>query len=136
MNRIFIDTSFIIALYNIDDEYHKKAVNILPEIENAQFILTHAIILEIGNAFANIKLRKIGIEILKRLEADKQNLIIPYSSEIHKQAMVLYESRPDKNWGLTDCVSFVVMKKYGITKALTTDKHFQQAGFKALLLES
>jgi predicted nucleic acid-binding protein len=45
----------------------------------------------------------------------------------------LYRNRADKNWSLTDCISFVVMKRKGITEALTGDHHFEQAGFKALL---
>jgi len=45
----------------------------------------------------------------------------------------LYQGRPDKEWGLVDCVTFVVMKKRGITEALTADEHFEQAGFQALL---
>lgn len=48
----------------------------------------------------------------------------------------LYCKRPDKEWGLTDCVSFVVMQEQQITEALTTDAHFQQTGFTALLLEN
>lgn len=47
--------------------------------------------------------------------------------------MQLYTQRPDKDWSLTDCISFVVMKQHGLTEALTADRHFEQAGFKALL---
>jgi len=47
----------------------------------------------------------------------------------------LYSERPDKEWGLTDCVSFVVMEAHGIRDALTADEHFEQAGFRALMHE-
>jgi predicted nucleic acid-binding protein len=50
-------------------------------------------------------------------------------------AFTLYGNRPDKSWSLTDCASFVVMRERGLTEALTTDEHFRQAGFRALLLE-
>jgi len=46
----------------------------------------------------------------------------------------LYQNRPDKNWSLTDCISFVVMQEHGITEALTADRHFEQAGFVPLLV--
>jgi predicted nucleic acid-binding protein len=46
----------------------------------------------------------------------------------------LYSRRPDKEWSLTDCISFVVMEEHGLTEALTTDHHFEQAGFTALLM--
>jgi uncharacterized protein len=42
-------------------------------------------------------------------------------------------SRPDKDWSLTDCVSFVVLTQNQLVEALTADQHFEQAGFKALL---
>jgi uncharacterized protein len=47
----------------------------------------------------------------------------------------LFRNRPDKEWGLVDCISFVVMTEKGIAQALTADQHFNQAGFKALLLQ-
>jgi uncharacterized protein len=50
--------------------------------------------------------------------------------------MKLFAGRPDKEWSLTDCVSFVVMEAQGIREALTTDEHFIQAGFRALLREA
>jgi predicted nucleic acid-binding protein len=49
------------------------------------------------------------------------------------QGVELYRNRSDKDWSLTDCISFVVMTREGITEALTADRDFEQAGFKALL---
>jgi predicted nucleic acid-binding protein len=51
------------------------------------------------------------------------------------EAMGLYRARPDKAWSLADCLSFLVMEKESLTEALTSDRHFQQAGFHALLIE-
>jgi predicted nucleic acid-binding protein len=45
----------------------------------------------------------------------------------------LWESRPDKEWSLVDCASFLVMQQKGLTEALTTDHHFEQSGFVRLL---
>lgn len=49
--------------------------------------------------------------------------------------MQLYQSRLDKTWDLTDCISFIVMQDQGLIDAVTVDKHFVQVGFRALLLE-
>jgi hypothetical protein len=49
------------------------------------------------------------------------------------RGLTLFSRRPDKEWSLTDCTSFVVMQQERLTDALTTDHHFEQAGFRALL---
>jgi len=59
-------------------------------------------------------------------------LILSASQGVLDQASNLYESRPDKEWSLTDCTSFVVMKDRGLSEALTADHHFEQAGFVVL----
>jgi uncharacterized protein len=57
----------------------------------------------------------------------------PDIREAFADAFKLYQDRPDKDWSLTDCSSFLIMRRYGIDSALTHDKHFKQAGFSALL---
>jgi predicted nucleic acid-binding protein len=78
-------------------------------------------------------LRKGAVELINSLDADETVTIVSISDEIYKAAFKLYRSRLDKEWGLTDCISFIVMEQRGITKALTADLHFQQAGFTVLM---
>lgn len=59
--------------------------------------------------------------------------ILPASSELLQRGLALYQARPDKEWQLSDCISFIVMEQEGLTEALTGDRHFEQAGFQALL---
>jgi uncharacterized protein len=59
--------------------------------------------------------------------------IIASQRELLAAGFSLYSQRPDKDWSLTDCISFVVMQREGITEALTGDHHFEQAGFSILL---
>ena len=56
-----------------------------------------------------------------------------FTDELLKRAFQLYKDRMDKEWGLTDCISFIIMQEFGLVKALTADEHFQQAGFQTLL---
>ena len=58
---------------------------------------------------------------------------MPASHSLFQEGVQLYNARPDKDWSLTDCISFVVMQEHGLTDALTGDHHFEQAGFTALL---
>jgi hypothetical protein len=71
--------------------------------------------------------------MLESLEGDDNLEIVQNSEELFSKAFYLFASRPDKEWGMTDCISFVVMKEQGISEALTTDVHFQQSGFTALM---
>ena len=59
---------------------------------------------------------------------------VPLSEDLFTLAADLYKRYTDKEWGLTDCVSFVLMRERGIQEALTADTDFRQAGFRALLL--
>ena len=73
------------------------------------------------------------MQILSSLEADPTVEILPVSPTLYQDAFRLFQERPDKEWGLIDCVSFVVMGARGLVEALTSDEHFEQAGFRALL---
>ena len=90
---------------------------------------------EIGNALAKQRYRDAASQLLEALESDPQVEIVPLAEQLYARALQLYRERPDKEWGLTDCVSFVVMQDRGITEALTADEHFQQTGFRVLLRE-
>jgi uncharacterized protein len=76
-----------------------------------------------------------AVRLLSALERDPKVEIVPLSEHLCARAFELYRERPDKEWGLTDCVSFVVMQDRALGQALTTDEHFEQAGFRALLRE-
>jgi hypothetical protein len=138
MKRLFLDSAFSIALAAPNDQYHAQAVSLAEHIESEdmQLITTRAVVLEIGNALAKQRYRQAAIALLEALEADPRVEIVPVSEQLCRRGFQLYHNRDDKGWGLTDCVSFVVMQEQGLTEALTPDEHFQQAGFRALLRES
>ena len=133
--EIFLDTAYAIALSSSTDEHHQKALVLADQLEagGTKLITTRAIILEIGNALSKPTYRKSAVELLESLEQDPSVEIVPITEELCGQAFELYRQRADKEWGMTDCISFIVMSERNLQEALTTDKHFQQAGFKALL---
>ena len=136
-DRLFLDTSYAVALSVIDDEYNSKALEIARNIEsgNIPLITTQAILLEIGNSLSKKSLRQGAFLLLESIQNDQRIAIIPLSQDLYKNAFDLFRVRDDKEWGLVDCMSFVVMKENSITDALTADTHFKQAGFRALLRE-
>ena len=137
MDRLFLDTSYVIALSVPKDQNHKKAIQIADFliIDTAKLITTRAIALEIGNSLSAQKYRQAAVELLESLDEDPDVEIIPITEDLYRRGLQLFKDRADKEWGIIDCISFVVMEDQGISNALTADKHFQQNGFKALLCE-
>ena len=136
-NELFLDTSFSIGLVSPRDQIHKKAVDWSEKIEDLKIpvVTTQAVLLEIGNALSKSSFRKVGIGLLENLENDPDTTIVSLTDEIYNKAFELFRNRPDKEWGLVDCISFVVMREREIEAALTADEHYVQAGFRALLRE-
>jgi uncharacterized protein len=128
-NRIFVDTSFIIALINDRDQFFNQAQALSYRFENTQLLTTDAVLLEIGNALAK-DFRKEAIEVIQVLRGGKNTEVIQIDQAIFEKGFETYEKYGDKSWGLVDCISFTVMWERGVSEALTFDKDFEQAGFR------
>jgi uncharacterized protein len=136
-SEVFLDTAYAIALSSSRNQYHDKAVQLAERltIDQTKMVTTRAILLEIGNALAKQRYRQAAIQLLAALETDPNVEIIPLSEDLFERARTLFRERSDKEWGITDCISFIVMEERRITEALTPYEHFRQAGFSPLLLE-
>ena len=77
--------------------------------------------------------RKGFVELFPVLESDPQLEIVAATTKLLRQGVKLYSHRLDKDWSLTDCISFIVMEERGMSDGLTGDHHFEQADFRALL---
>ena len=134
-DRLFLDTAFIQALLNVRDAYHPKAIELFPRVRNASEIwITEAILTEVGNACSVIN-RKGAVQFIQQCYQTDNIRVVSIDTQLFTQATHLYQSRLDKNWGLTDCISFIVMTQNNLQDAITTDRHFVQAGFRALMLD-
>jgi predicted nucleic acid-binding protein len=134
---VLLDTSFVLALENRRDAYHERAKMLDRQLlqDGCLSVLHWGILFEIGDGYARIGRRSKGQALLDRLWHEERYCVAPLTDSLVEQALELYQARPDKEWGLTDCLSFVLMKREGMTEALTADDHFRQAGFQALLLQ-
>jgi hypothetical protein len=97
-------------------------------------VTTEAVLWEWMNALSDASTRRVVAEGYRRCQDDPGIEIVPFSRERNDAAVRLYEARSDKTWSLTDCLSFVVMEQRMLAEALTTDRHFEQAGLRALML--
>jgi predicted nucleic acid-binding protein len=129
----FIDTGYILALTNTADQYHEHA-RATSLVVSPPFLTTEAVLIEIGNALSKTSWRRLGIAALDDLRADPDIEVVPVTTELFERAVDLYSARLDKEWGLTDCISFVVMQDHKLTHALTTDRDFEQAGFQNAMI--
>ena len=132
MNLVFADTFYFLAILNRHDAAHARARRIAHELSDP--ILTTAWVLtEVADAMSAPRLRQVFLRLLENLRANPNCTIVPATEMLFEQGVKLYAGRRDKEWRLTDCISFVVMQQHGISRALTGDRHFEQAGFQTLL---
>lgn len=128
---VFADTSFYLAALRADDPHHARA---LAELKiNRTIITTEFILLELGNAFSRAIDLSDFLGLVEGLRTTPRVTLIPLDSGLLNRGLQRMAERQDKDWSLTDCISFLVMEDYGIEQALTADGHFEQAGFRALL---
>ena len=102
-------------------------------MNNYIFITTDFILLEVADALCAPICRENTADFLHNIYQLKSTKVIRLNQNLFQMGLSLYETRLDKDWGLTDCISFVVMQRENIVEAFTSDKHFEQADFVRLL---
>ncbi len=135
MKIVFADTGYWIALINKKDSLHKKARQVTLKMNPMKIMTSEMIFSELLDSFSkqSLFLKQAIFNLINR-SYDNPNIdIIPQTSELFREALNLYNQRLDQQWSHTDCSSFIIMQNYQIREALAYDKHFEQAGFIALL---
>lgn len=133
MKALFADSFYYLALANRRDSAHRRALRQAESLA-APIVTTAWVLTEVANSMSRARDRAGFSTLLQLIRADAEVTIIPASQDLFERGINLYR-RPDKDWSLSDCISFVVMKERRLTEALTGDHHFEQAGFRALLKE-
>jgi len=132
-DRYFLDAFFAVALFNRRDRDHASAQAWLARVRTAREVwTTEAVLLEIGDGLS-VADRRGAVAFIGWLKQARNVRVVAVDTGLFERGLALYAAREDKTWGLTDCISFVVMQEQKITGALTGDEHFEQAGFKALM---
>ena len=109
MSKVFIDTLFVIALVNQRDQYHQRASELAEKYDGHPLLTTDAVILEIGNALAR-NFKEQAVEIIEDFYASDEVEIIHLNPSLIERAFEHYKIYQDKQWGLVDCISFIVMR--------------------------
>lgn len=129
---IFADTVYFLGLLNAADQWHRQAARLTKSLKRP-LVTSSWVLLETGNSLHAPPWRIVFATFLSRLRRAGDLEIVPATQEWFDRGTRLFEARPDKEWSLTDCISFLIMEEKKIHEALTSDHHFEQAGFVALL---
>ncbi len=134
--RLLLDATFIVGYLNPRDQHHANAQKCMRRVEEAfEVLITEAVLVEIGNLLHQMQHRYRAAEFIDACYVSPNITVITVDTVLLKRAVEYYRLHADKAWGLTDCISFVVMRDQGLTIAVTADNDYQQAGFRALMLE-
>ena len=137
MEEVFADTGYWIALLNPNDQLHRKASSVTAEVAGLRIVTSEMVLVEFLNSVARLgnEVRLKAADTRQKLYANPNIHVVPQTSAQLAAAARRYAARPDQRWSVTDCASFLIMEERGIVKALSHDRDFVQAGFRALLRE-
>jgi len=130
--NVFADTFYFLALSSPSDAAHRISVE-FGQNSSDQIVTTQWVLTEVADSMAAASRRKGMIALLDSIRSNVGITVVPASQLLFEAGWTFYRKHRDKDWSLTDCISFVVMKQKRLTLALTGEHHFEQAGFIALL---
>ena len=134
MNIVFADTFYWIALVNRNESAHQRATD-FARTHTGQTLTTEWVLAEVADGLSHTNHRHL-VQPLRQLWRSDQRLVIAEANhDSFERGLDLFCNRADKNWSLTNCISFVLMREHGVSEASTADHHFEQAGYTALLLK-
>jgi predicted nucleic acid-binding protein len=129
---IFVDTGYLLAVLNPGDELFERAQRWAANV-NERLITTEYVVLELVNALSDPADRAKAHAAVAEIRSSENWELVEASRLLFSESLLFHERRLDKHWSPTDCASFIVMQQQGVSKALAHDRHFEQAGFEALL---
>lgn len=135
MKLIFVDTLYWVALANLRDQWHERAIELQKTVSNRRLITTEAVLIEFLNYFSFFGsfMRQTVAGITHDILDDPDIEVLPINSSLFLSGLNLYEQRLDKGYSMVDCISMMAIKNRDISEVLTHDKHFIQEGFNILL---
>lgn len=135
MEEVFYDSAFFIARLNPRDQLHEISLRLEAAHIGTRVVTSSGVLTEVLNYFSTRgeHFRRAADELWQELEDDLDVFVAPASNDMQRRARELYAARRDKGFSLTDCESMLICEDRGITRVMTYDEHFEQAGFIALM---
>src|SRR5438270_457988 len=120
MTPVFADTSYFLAFLGDKDQYHERALAWTRTLR-AAVVTSEYVVTEVGNSLIKGGDRSVFVDFYHALRHGAGLEVVPASTELQDRGAKLFADRPDKEWSLTDCISFVVMSDRQLHDALSTD---------------
>ncbi len=133
MKIVFADAGYWIALVSPGDDHHARAREVSVALGKFRTVTSELVLTEMLSVLSAPVTRGVASQVVQRVMADPNTEVVPLTGLQFRAALSFYDERPDKNWSLVDCASFLIMQEKGIREALAHDHHFEQAGYVALL---
>jgi len=137
MNEIFADTSGWRNYFVRTEPFHAIAKNLMRQwyTNGVRIVKSNYVLIELVALFTSpLRIPRIKqINVIETIKTAPWVEIVHIDRSFDEEAWSLLKKRQDKKWSLVDCASFVIMKQRSITEALTSDHHFEQAGFQRCL---
>jgi len=136
MKRVFVDTSYFVAIASPKDSLNESAKKARESLgKEVILITTDEVLVEFLNYFSKcgVYMRNFAVETVNGIRKNPNIVIRPQTRNSFMAGLELYSKRPDKHYSLTDCISMAIMKSESISDILTSDPHFAQEGFNALI---
>jgi predicted nucleic acid-binding protein len=129
---ILVDSCYLIALAKPKDALHPRAAAWSACVREP-LLASEYVLWETVNYLSLLRDRNKVHVLVEQVMHSPPFVFVPASAELRDTGLQLHRDRPDKEWSLTDCISFHLMREHGIKRVLAYDIHFEQAGFEALL---
>ena len=135
--KVFADAAYWLATARLRDQWQEAAIRARAGVGESLLVTTDEVLTEFlaGMSACGRDLRLVAVETVERLLGDPNVEVIPQSRQGFLTGLELYRERLDKTYSLTDCISMQTMRREGLTEVLTNDRHFQQEGFRVLILQ-
>lgn len=129
---MFVDTAYLLALSQPADAIHRRARAWADAIAE-RLLTTEYVLWETVNALSKPRDRTKAHLLMAHVRSSSDWEVVDAGTDLFETGLEFHRERQDKSWSLTDCISFIMMERTGIRRALTSDHHFEQAGYDALL---
>ncbi|EKD22819.1 MAG: hypothetical protein ACD_83C00257G0001 [uncultured bacterium] len=131
--KIFVDASFFVALAKKDDSCHQKAKEIINSISGVELYTAFYIIDEAATVLTIKTSKPEAVRFLNSIKQKDFPTILPFNKSDRLKAYDLFKESKINDISINDCISVIIMKKHGIKKCLSFDKHFKKLGFEIIL---